>query len=133
MELKSTRYFPFPFANVVLIYYLFTSDVTISLPELMFVHKNIFQGWRRLAKFKEIYYRCVIQLFQGIQAEEQQKMGERVAFYQLAHDTLEEAIKLSKNLDKIEVKHLLLSHYLLEQYHCSFIYYCTFVFFSPHR
>lgn len=61
------------------------------------------QGWRRLAKFKEIYYRCVIQLFQGMQAEEQQKMGERVALYQLAHETLEEAIKLSKNLDKNEV------------------------------
>lgn len=38
-----------------------------------------------------------------MQAEEQQKMGERVAFYQLAHDTLEEAIKLSKNLDKTDV------------------------------
>ncbi|KAJ1520087.1 hypothetical protein ONE63_004309 [Megalurothrips usitatus] len=67
------------------------------------VGTKFYMGWRRLAKFKEIYYRCVIQLFQGMQAEEQQKMGERVAFYQLAHDTLEEAIKLSKNLDKGEM------------------------------
>ncbi|XP_026289340.1 tyrosine-protein phosphatase non-receptor type 23 isoform X1 [Frankliniella occidentalis] len=67
------------------------------------VGTKVYTSWRRLAKFKEIYYRCVIQLFQGMQAEEQQKMGERVAFYQLAHDTLEEAIKLSKNLDKGEM------------------------------
>lgn len=67
------------------------------------VGTKVYTGWRRLAKFKEIYYRCVIQLFQGMQAEEQQKMGERVALYQLAHDTLEEAIKLSKNLDKNEM------------------------------
>ncbi|XP_034230470.1 tyrosine-protein phosphatase non-receptor type 23 isoform X2 [Thrips palmi] len=67
------------------------------------VGTKVYTSWRRLAKFKEIYYRCVIQLFQGMQAEEQQKMGERVAFYQLAHETLEEAIKLSKNLDKSDM------------------------------
>jgi tyrosine-protein phosphatase non-receptor type 23 len=42
-------------------------------------------------------------LYQGQQAEEQQKMGERVAYYQAASEKLEEAMKLSKGMDNIEV------------------------------
>lgn len=38
-----------------------------------------------------------------MQSEEQQKMGERVAYYQAAFDKLSEAVKLSKGLDQPEV------------------------------
>lgn len=44
------------------------------------------------------YHKCVALLYQGQQAEELQKMGERVSFYQAACDQLEEARKLSCNL-----------------------------------
>jgi tyrosine-protein phosphatase non-receptor type 23 len=42
-------------------------------------------------------------LYQGQAAEEQQKMGERLAFYQAAADKLVEATKLSKGLDNADV------------------------------
>jgi len=54
-------------------------------------------------KFKIAYHSCVSLLYQGQQAEEQQKMGERVAFYQAASEKLEEAMKCSKGMDNIEV------------------------------
>lgn len=41
-------------------------------------------------------------LYQGQQAEEQQKMGERVSFYQTACECLEEARKLSSSLPNKE-------------------------------
>jgi len=40
----------------------------------------------------------------GQQSEEQQKMGERVAYYNNAHEMLEQAIKIAKNFDKSEVR-----------------------------
>lgn len=48
------------------------------------------------------YHKCVSLLYQGQQAEELQKMGERVAFYQIASDSLEEARKLSSSLQNKE-------------------------------
>lgn len=48
------------------------------------------------------YYRCIALLYQGQQAEEQQKMGERVVYYQKASDVLQEAIKLGKNMDNVQ-------------------------------
>jgi tyrosine-protein phosphatase non-receptor type 23 len=42
-------------------------------------------------------------LYQGQAMEEQQKMGERLAFYQAAVDKLSEATKLAKGLDLPEV------------------------------
>lgn len=45
----------------------------------------------RYVQFKIAHYRCVSLLYAGQQAEEQQKMGTRVAYYQAAHDALEEA------------------------------------------
>lgn len=38
-----------------------------------------------------------------MQSEEQQKMGERVAYFQAALDKLNEAIKLSKGFDQADV------------------------------
>lgn len=49
------------------------------------------------------YHGAVALLYQGMQAEEQQKMGERLAYYQAAVDGLNEAAKLAKNLEQQEV------------------------------
>ncbi|EFA03751.2 tyrosine-protein phosphatase non-receptor type 23 [Tribolium castaneum] len=54
--------------------------------------------WNKYLSFKISYHKCIALLFQGQQAEEQQKMGERVAFYQAACEQLEEARKLSTGL-----------------------------------
>ncbi|XP_037785505.1 tyrosine-protein phosphatase non-receptor type 23-like [Penaeus monodon] len=61
------------------------------------------QMWRRYCEFKMAYHGAVALLYQGMQAEEQQKMGERVAYYQAAVDMLKEASKLAKNLDQQEL------------------------------
>ncbi|XP_069698409.1 tyrosine-protein phosphatase non-receptor type 23 isoform X3 [Periplaneta americana] len=66
------------------------------------VGSKIFKNWKRYVKFKIAYHSCVSLLFQGQQAEEQQKMGERVSYYQAASEKLEEAMKLSKGMDNIE-------------------------------
>ncbi|XP_063228884.1 tyrosine-protein phosphatase non-receptor type 23 isoform X3 [Bacillus rossius redtenbacheri] len=67
------------------------------------VGSKLFKGWKRYVRFKLSYHGCVSLLYQGQQAEEQQKMGERVALYQAASEKLEEAVKLSKGMDSIEV------------------------------
>uniref|UniRef100_T1HD61 BRO1 domain-containing protein n=1 Tax=Rhodnius prolixus TaxID=13249 RepID=T1HD61_RHOPR len=61
-----------------------------------------FKSWKKYMRFKASYYSCVSLLYQGMQSEEQQKMGERVAYYQGALDKLNEAIKLSKGVDHAE-------------------------------
>ncbi|XP_050712311.1 tyrosine-protein phosphatase non-receptor type 23-like isoform X2 [Eriocheir sinensis] len=59
--------------------------------------------WRRYCEFKMAYHGAVALLYQGMQAEEQQKMGERLAYYQAAVDGLTEASKLAKNLEQQEL------------------------------
>lgn len=49
------------------------------------------------------YHKAIALLYQGQQAEEQQKMGERVAFYQAASDQLQEACKRANNLSHQQV------------------------------
>nr|CAD7405110.1 unnamed protein product [Timema poppensis] len=66
------------------------------------MEENFTFNWKRYVKFKIAYHTCVSLLYQGQQAEEQQKMGERVAFYQAAAEKLEEANKLSKGMDSAE-------------------------------
>ncbi|CAH0557308.1 unnamed protein product [Brassicogethes aeneus] len=58
---------------------------------------KVFKGWIKYLSFKLAYHKCIALLFQGQQAEEQQKMGERVAFYQAACEQLEDARKLATN------------------------------------
>ncbi|XP_046426773.1 tyrosine-protein phosphatase non-receptor type 23 isoform X1 [Neodiprion fabricii] len=55
------------------------------------VGNKIYKSWKRYVRFKKLYYLAVSQLYQGQSAEEQQKMGERVAFYNAALTTLNEA------------------------------------------
>ncbi|XP_033207497.1 tyrosine-protein phosphatase non-receptor type 23 isoform X2 [Belonocnema kinseyi] len=50
----------------------------------------IYKIWKRYVKFKRAYHLSVTQLYQGLAAEEQRKMGERVAFYNASLTSLNE-------------------------------------------
>lgn len=60
---------------------------------------KLYRNWKHYMRFKMTYYDCIALLYQGQQSEEQQKMGERVAYYQAAFDKLNEAIKVAKGLN----------------------------------
>ncbi|EFN72933.1 Tyrosine-protein phosphatase non-receptor type 23 [Camponotus floridanus] len=55
------------------------------------VGTKIYKSWKRYVKFKKAYHSAVTYLYQGLTAEEQRKMGERVAFYNAALTSLNEA------------------------------------------
>ncbi|XP_053456473.1 tyrosine-protein phosphatase non-receptor type 23 isoform X1 [Nycticebus coucang] len=57
---------------------------------------RIQKDWKKLVQMKIYYFAAVAHLHMGKQAEEQQKFGERVAYFQSALDKLTEAIKLAK-------------------------------------
>ncbi|XP_037046080.1 tyrosine-protein phosphatase non-receptor type 23 isoform X2 [Bradysia coprophila] len=61
-----------------------------------------FKEWKRYVRFKISYLSCILLLYQGQQAEEQQKMGERVAFFVAAYDKMEEARKEAKGMSQID-------------------------------
>uniref|UniRef100_W4VRD8 Putative tyrosine-protein phosphatase non-receptor type 23 n=1 Tax=Corethrella appendiculata TaxID=1370023 RepID=W4VRD8_9DIPT len=61
-----------------------------------------FKEWRKYVKFKISYLSCIMLLYQGQQAEDSQKMGERVTLFQAAFDKLEEARKESKGMQNID-------------------------------
>lgn len=42
-----------------------------------------YKSWKKYAEFKMTFYQCVALLYMGMQSEESQKMGERVAFFQV--------------------------------------------------
>ncbi|KAG1697705.1 Tyrosine-protein phosphatase non-receptor type 23 [Nymphon striatum] len=63
-----------------------------------------FKIWKKFINTKIVYYKSLSYLYQGNQVEEQQKMGERVTYYQGALDTLNEATKASKGLEENELK-----------------------------
>ncbi|XP_047736365.1 tyrosine-protein phosphatase non-receptor type 23 isoform X2 [Hyalella azteca] len=58
--------------------------------------------WLRYCQLKQVYYHSVTQLYLGLQAEELQKMGERLAFFKDANSRLAAAAKLAKNMDDEE-------------------------------
>ncbi|XP_031622159.1 tyrosine-protein phosphatase non-receptor type 23 isoform X2 [Contarinia nasturtii] len=60
-----------------------------------------FKEWRQYIQFKVEYMRCILSLYQGQHAEEQQKMGERVTLYQAACDRLDDARKAAKHLENM--------------------------------
>lgn len=47
------------------------------------VDSSVFKLWKKYVRFKISYLNCILYLYQGQQAEEQQKMGERVTLYQV--------------------------------------------------
>lgn len=44
---------------------------------------KIYKSWKKFCEFKLSYHHCVSLLYMGINCEELQKMGERVAFFQV--------------------------------------------------
>lgn len=50
-------------------------------------------------KFKKPYYECITNLFLGMVAEEEEKMGERVAYFELASEKLNAAFHYFKYID----------------------------------
>lgn len=66
------------------------------------VGNSIYKEWKKYIRFKISYLNCILLLYQGQQAEEQQKMGERVVLYQAAWDKLEEARKESKGMSEFQ-------------------------------
>ena len=57
------------------------------------------KAWRTFIDFKVSYYGALGLLHCGMVSEEGQRMGERVAYYQAASDTLGLAVKLGSKLD----------------------------------
>lgn len=60
-------------------------------------------------KFKKAYHLAVTYLYQGLAAEEQRKMGERVAFYNAALASLNEAQLIYSNIpgEKVTIEEAL--------------------------
>jgi tyrosine-protein phosphatase non-receptor type 23 len=67
------------------------------------IGSKLHKEWLRYIKFKTSYLSSILFLYQGMNSEEQRKMGERIALYNAACDKLEEAKKESKGMNKIEV------------------------------
>lgn len=63
------------------------------------VGAKLFKEWKQYVVFKIQFMSCILLLYQGQHAEEQQKMGERVILYQTAFEKLEEARKESKGME----------------------------------
>lgn len=48
------------------------------------VDSSVYKMWKKYVRFKISYLNCILYLYQGQHAEEQQKMGERVTLYQVS-------------------------------------------------
>ncbi|XP_039174797.1 tyrosine-protein phosphatase non-receptor type 23 isoform X2 [Crotalus tigris] len=57
---------------------------------------KIQKDWKKLVQMKIYYFAAVAHLHMGKQAEEQQKYGERVTYFQSALEKLHEAVRLAK-------------------------------------
>ncbi|XP_045534143.1 tyrosine-protein phosphatase non-receptor type 23 [Papilio machaon] len=64
---------------------------------------KLYNQWHRYLSFKAAYIGCIVCLYRGLNAEEQQKFGERVAYYQQSVDKLAEARKLAKYIEPVQV------------------------------
>ncbi|GFT54198.1 tyrosine-protein phosphatase non-receptor type 23 [Nephila pilipes] len=64
------------------------------------IGSKIFKSWKKFIEFKMAYYTSISHLYMGNQAEENEKWGERVAWFQSAFDHLSEAFKSAKNVDR---------------------------------
>lgn len=42
-----------------------------------------YKTWKKYTEFKMAFHQCVAQLYMGIHSEEMQKMGERLAYFQV--------------------------------------------------
>lgn len=73
------------------------------------VGTKIYKSWKHYLKFKKAYHLAVTYLYQGLAAEEQRKMGERVAFYNAALASLNEAQLIYSNIpgEKVTIEEAL--------------------------
>ena len=47
------------------------------------VDKKTYKSWKRYTEFKLAFHLCAALLYMGIHSEETQKMGERLAYFQV--------------------------------------------------
>lgn len=52
-------------------------------PVSQVIESSVYKLWKKYVRFKISYLNCILFLYQGQHAEEQQKMGERVTLYQV--------------------------------------------------
>lgn len=71
------------------------------------VGSKIYKGWKKFIEFKMAYYTSISHLYMGNQAEENEKWGERVAWFQSAFDHLTEAFKIAKKIDREDLNEAL--------------------------
>lgn len=62
-----------------------------------------YKYWNKFILFKVAYYESILLLFQGQMSEDQQKMGERVTYFEAALSKILEARKLSTGLENIDI------------------------------
>lgn len=53
-------------------------------PAARVIGPSVYKHWKKYARFKMLYLNCILYLYQGQQAEEQRKMGERVAYFEVS-------------------------------------------------
>lgn len=68
------------------------------------IGSKLFKEWKKMVEFKLIYYNSIGALYMGNLCEAQQKLGERVSWFELADSKIKEAIKLAKQLDLHQLK-----------------------------
>src|SRR5699024_2379330 len=63
------------------------------------VGSKLFKEWKKFVEFKLTYYGAICHLYMGNLCEEQQKMGERVSWYESADSKMKDVVKLARQLD----------------------------------
>ncbi|XP_076459349.1 LOW QUALITY PROTEIN: tyrosine-protein phosphatase non-receptor type 23-like [Babylonia areolata] len=61
------------------------------------INSRSYKDWKKRIELKIAFYQCITHYYMGKQSEEQQKWGERLAYFQAAQDKLNESVKLAKN------------------------------------
>ena len=82
-------------AQIVEYYRLAGTNLDASNATII-VGSRRYREWKKRLELKSHYHNCVMFLYMGMQAEEQQKWGERVTWFSTALERLNESIKLSK-------------------------------------
>ncbi len=54
------------------------------------------QDWKKQLDLKTMYHQCIMYFYLGCQSEEQEKHGERLAYFTAATEKLAECLKLAK-------------------------------------
>lgn len=80
---------------------LFHQSEDCNIQEL--VGNKLYKEWLKYIKFKISYFSAVLLLYQGLNAEELKKMGQRITLFNAAVEKFEEAKKESKGLANQEL------------------------------